>query len=103
MDADEKFADHCEQTGHYRLDLSCTACNYTARHSWPYVGPDAFDDHAKKTGHHTMKIVCPDCGLSMEGDSFAKMYEEYEEHGHETAHDSYRFEPLPHRRRFGIS
>ena len=35
----------------------------------------------------------------MEGGSFAKMYEEYEEHGHQTAHDSYRFES----RRFGFS
>lgn len=102
VDADKKFADHCERTGHYRLDLSCTACDYTARHSWPDVGPDAFDDHAKKTGHHTMRIVCPDCGLSMEGASFAELYEEYEEHGHDTAHDSYTFEPRS-RRRFGIS
>ena len=88
-EADEKFAAHCEKTGHYRLDLSCMSCDYTARHSWPDVRLDAFDAHTKKTGHKHVKIVCPDCGLSMEGDSFAKLYPRYEEHGHETAHDSY--------------
>ena len=88
-EADKKFANHCEKTGHYRLDLSCMSCDYTARHSWPDVRLDAFDAHTKETGHKHVKIVCPDCGLSMEGNSFAKLYPQYEEHGHETAHDSY--------------